>query len=223
MIVFSSAIFGQIRKGYEISVNIYGLSDSTIYLAYHLGDKQYLKDTIKLDPGGHGVFSGAELLPQGIYMVVLPGRRYFEVLMTANQHFSLSCLYNDFFKTLKFTGSDENNSFVNYQKQWVIMQEQAGRLNKRIQNNKQNQDSLDILTASIKEHEGKMKDYLKGVIDEDKGTLLGVLVKAMLPVETPPIIIPQTVIILIRSDGLKHTCIIRNISLIISILLMKDY
>lgn len=92
---------GQTQKGYEISVNISGLRDSTIFLAYHLGDKQYIKDTVSLDSRGTAVFSGTEELPQGIYMVVLPGRQYFEVLMPVDQQFSVSCSYPDYFTTLK--------------------------------------------------------------------------------------------------------------------------
>ncbi len=36
-----------------------------------------------------------------------------------------------------------------------------------------------------------MKDYLKGVISDNKGTLLSVLVKAMLPVDPPQITVPS--------------------------------
>ncbi|HOG57814.1 MAG TPA: DUF4369 domain-containing protein, partial [Bacteroidales bacterium] len=78
--VFCSS--GQTHKGYEISVNVSGLSDSTIFLAYHFGDKQYIQDTVVLDSSGNAVFSGQEALPQGIYMIVLPGKQYFEILMS---------------------------------------------------------------------------------------------------------------------------------------------
>ena len=39
--------FGQLKNGYDIDITINGLRDSTVYMAYHLGDKQYIKDTIK--------------------------------------------------------------------------------------------------------------------------------------------------------------------------------
>ena len=129
---------GQFKGGYEIGISIPGLADSTVYLAYHLGDKQYIQDTIKLDKSGHGTDAGKETLPQGIYMIVLPGRKYFELLVSSNQRFSVSCTYNDYFNTLKFTGSDENSAFVDYQKNWVLMQQRAMAISKRIQNNRQN-------------------------------------------------------------------------------------
>jgi len=182
---------GQMKKGYEIPVTISGLQDSAIFLAYHMGDKQYIKDTVKLDSKGGAVFSGAETLPQGIYMIVLPGKQYFEVLISADQHFSVSCSYTDYFNTLKFSGSDENSAFIVYQKQWVGMQKKATAINKRLQNNRQNTDSLRILSEMQKKQEDSMKSYLHNVIKENDGNLLSVLVKAMLPVEVPAISVPQ--------------------------------
>jgi thiol-disulfide isomerase/thioredoxin len=196
IILFSSiSLFGmsQGKKGYEISLNINGLSDSTIYLAYHLGDKQYLKDSLKISKTGHAVFSGAESLPQGIYMTVLPGRKYFEMLITDDQVFSVTCNYPDFFNTLQFTGSAENSAFVDYQKSWIKMQEDAKGIETRIQANKARKDSLTILYGIRKNQEEKMKSYLHGVIDKNKGSLLALLIKAMLPVEAPAITVPPNI------------------------------
>jgi peroxiredoxin len=179
------------KKGYEIKVNISGLQDSTIFLAYHLGDKQYIKDTITLDSKGSAVFSGEENLPQGIYMIVLPGKQYFEILMSNDQYFSVNCTYTDYFNTLKFSGSDENSAFIIYQKNWIEMQKKASAVNKRLQNNKQNTDSLKILSEMQKKQENSMKSYLHDVIKENDGNFLSLLVKAMLPVEVPPISVPK--------------------------------
>ena len=175
----------QVKNGYEISVSISGLKDSTIYLAYHLGDKQYVMDTVALDSRGNGIFTGKEVLPQGIYMIVLPGRRYFEILMTENQNFSVSCLYHDFFNTLKFSRSDINSAFVEYQKTWVSLQQQASAIAKRIQSNKGDSDSLKLLTPVQKLHESAMKSYLNTVIEKNGTNLLSVLVRSMLPLEVP--------------------------------------
>ncbi len=191
LISLASCSKGQHKKGYEIGVNISNLQDSTIFLAYHLGDKQYIKDTLNLDKEGRCVFAGAEDLPQGIYLIVLPGKQYFEILIPADQHFSVSCSYADYFNTLKFAGSDENTAFVTYQKKWIDMQKKASAINKRFQNNKQNPDSLKILSDMQKNQEETMKSYLNGVIKENNGNLLSVLVKAMLPVEAPAISVPQ--------------------------------
>jgi len=182
---------GQTHNGYEISVNVSGLSDSTIFLAYHFGDKQYIQDTVVLDSRGNAVFSGQEALPQGIYMIVLPGKQYFEILMSDDQQFAVSCTHPDYFNTLSFSGSDENESFVVYQRNWVEMQRKASGISKRLQSNRQNPDSLQILTGMQKKQEDAMKSYLREVIRKNENNLLSLLVRAMLPVEVPQFKIPE--------------------------------
>jgi hypothetical protein len=185
LFIIPASLAGQLKNGYEIDVAIHGLKDSTIFLAYHFGDKQYIKDTIKLDKSGRGIITGREPLPQGIYMIVLPGRKYFEILISNDQFFAIDCSYNDYFGTLRFTGSEENSAFITYQKKWMTMQKEASAIAKRVQNNKQNKDSLAILTQRQKSMENDMKLYLKDVIRENNGNLLATLVKALLPIDVP--------------------------------------
>ena len=193
LILLSAPLFCQTASGYEISVSVSGLRDSTLYLAYHFGDKQYLKDSVNLDEKGAGIFKGVESLPQGIYMIVLPGRNYFEVLISDDQHFHVSCSYKDFYNTLDFKGSEENSYFIRYQRKWVAMQQESASVSKRLQANKQNSDSLKLLTERQQVLEKEKIDYLQTVISDNKGNLLSVLVKSMLPVKIPEINVPAGV------------------------------
>ncbi len=190
LMLFPLIACSQMKTGYEIRVSIDGLRDSSIYLAYHFGDKQYITDTTKLDGSGQGIFSGNESLPQGIYMVVLPGRKYFEVLMTEKQYFSASCSHDNFFNTLKFTGSDINTAFIDYQKHWVSMQKEASSIANRVRGNKANSDSLSILSSRQRDYEEKMKSYLRSVVKKNEPNLLSVLVRSMLPLEVPEFDLP---------------------------------
>ena len=182
--------FCQLKSGYNIPVTITGLQDSAIFLAYHYGDKQYIKDTVKLDKRGYGVFKDQEILPQGIYMIVLPGKKYFEILMSEDQNFAITCMYKDFFNTLKFSGSEENINFIEYQKKWGAMQQKASGIVKRIQNNKLNSDSVRILAGKQKLQEENMKSYLREVIKDNNNNLLSTLVKSLLPLEVPEFVVP---------------------------------
>ena len=193
LILFSAPVFCQAANGYEISVSVSGLGDSTLFLAYHFGDKQYLKDSVKLDTKGAGIFKGEESLPQGIYMIVLPGRNYFEVLLSEDQHFHVSCSYMDFYNTLEFKGSEENSYFIRYQRKWVSIQQESASVSKRLQANKQNGDSLKLLTEKQQALEKDKIEYLQTVIRDNKGNLLSVLIKSLLPVKMPEIKVPAGV------------------------------
>lgn len=188
--LFSVQGYCQVNDGYNISVMVSGLRDSSIYLAYHFGDKQYLIDTITLDLRGEGVFRGEKNLPQGIYMIVLPGKNYFEILLSEDQQFSVSCSFKDFFNTLEFKGSVENSYFIMYQKKWISLQQESSSISKRLQANRQNNDSLRILMEKQKILQKNMREYLEKVISENKNNLLSVLVKSMLPLEMPEFELP---------------------------------
>jgi thiol-disulfide isomerase/thioredoxin len=192
-IILSLPICSQQKPGYQITLTMNGLHDSTLYLAYHFGEKQYIKDTVRLDQNGRGVFAGKTELPQGIYMIVLPGRKYFEMLIPEYQRFSVSCSYPDYFKTLKFSGSSENSAFIDYQRKWMAMQDYAGQLNARVRSNKQNNDSVKVLTAVSRSNDEKMKAFLNNVVQANKGTLLAVIVKAIIPVEVPEFTVPLNI------------------------------
>ncbi len=193
LILFSATSFCQIKNNLEISLTVSGLQDSSVFLAYHFGDKQYLKDTVTLDKRGHAVISEREKLPQGIYMIVLPGKKYFEILLSDDQEFAVTCEYRDFYNTLKFTGSEENSYFIEYQKKWSALQQNASSVSKRMQNNKENSDSVRILTETLKTNEENMKYYLRKVIADNQQNLLGILVKSMLPVEVPEFDVPAII------------------------------
>jgi len=193
LLLISASSFCQLKNGYEIDITINGLEDSTIFMAYYLGDKQYIKDTLKLDKTGQGKFVGEEALPEGIYMIVLPGKKYFETLISDDQYFNLTCSFADYFNTLKFTGSAENSAFIEYQKKWMVMQRQANAIAKRLQNNRQNSDSLKILSATQKQYENDMKSYLRSVVNSNGNNLLATLVKALLPIEVPELTIPPDI------------------------------
>lgn len=187
------SVSGQIRNYHEIKITVDGLRDSSIYLAYHLGDKQYIRDTVRLDNRGYGVFSGPDTLGQGIYMIVLPGKTYFEFLMPENQKFSISCSFSDYFNTLKFTGSKENSSFVEYQKKWIELQKESQGIGQRMLKNKENGDSIRILSEKKKAQENRMKMYLRKVVEDNGNNILSTIVRSMIPVDVPEFSAPAMV------------------------------
>ncbi|GIV34498.1 MAG: hypothetical protein KatS3mg031_2033 [Chitinophagales bacterium] len=101
----------QNQGGYEIKVKINNLKNDTIYLAYHYGDKQYIKDTAVLDSKGIAVFKGPEKLPGGFYLIVYPNKNFFEIIVN-EQRFYVENDTTDFQKNLKTSGSVENKIFA---------------------------------------------------------------------------------------------------------------
>ncbi|HKR04765.1 MAG TPA: thioredoxin-like domain-containing protein [Bacteroidia bacterium] len=110
--LFSSNTFSQ---GHQIKVTVHGVpKDSMCRLANYFGDKQYLQDSALADASGSVIFHGAQPLPGGIYLFVLPEKRYFEMVVDKEQNFTMETDTADYVKHMKVTGSKDNELFYDY-------------------------------------------------------------------------------------------------------------
>ncbi len=126
-------------KGYEIKVKINNLYNVDLYLGYHFGSKLYVKDTLTLDGKSKGVFDGNEELKQGLYLIFLPNKTYFDIIIDENQKFSIECDTFDYVHNTKFFNSSINQAFYDYQKYLVIKQKEIGDLREQLEKNKTNE------------------------------------------------------------------------------------
>ncbi len=104
-------------KGFHIKVTVKGVpKDSLCHLAYYFGDKQYLIDSAKADANSTVIFKADTLLPGGIYLFVVPGKRYFELVMDKEQRFEMVTDTIDYVNHMVVTGSKDNIVFYDYLK-----------------------------------------------------------------------------------------------------------
>ncbi|HOG19194.1 MAG TPA: DUF5106 domain-containing protein [Salinivirgaceae bacterium] len=119
LLIISILCFTTLYGQYNISVTINGLQDKEIFLAYYFGDKNYVVDTLRLDKKGRGIFTGSNHLDEGIYLIVLPSRNYFDIIIDEDQHFALETDTSSDIRTmvrkLKIEGSEANSEFREYQ------------------------------------------------------------------------------------------------------------
>ncbi|MCF8335261.1 MAG: DUF5106 domain-containing protein [Bacteroidales bacterium] len=178
------------QQGYEIKVQIDGLKNSDLYLGFHYGDKQLIKDTIKLNENGQGTFQGDEALQQGIYLVITPKKKYFEILAGEDQHFSLETNVNDFVNTMEFQGSEINQAFNDYQKFMMKQNQQSAALKKKLKAAKSNKASSK-LKERLRELDKQVKNKWNSIISEYPNSLLAAIIKGMKNVEVPDFNIPE--------------------------------
>ena len=103
------------QDGYKIECKIDNVEAKEVYMAYHLGSKQYLKDTAQLNNGVF-TFQGDEPLESGVYLIAIPPTNtYFEILIDKNnQSFQLETASPDFNTNMKIVGSEDNQLFYDY-------------------------------------------------------------------------------------------------------------
>lgn len=168
----------------NISFEIKNHGDSFISLAYHMGEQQFIKDTIYTDKAGKARFSSDEKLDRGMYMVVFPNNDLFELLISDDQHFSVRCDRNDISNTVKFEGSEENTAFLEYREKWMNFQEKATNKRQMLQD-LSDSDSINALRKEISALEEDMLRYIRSTAKKHEGSLLSSILYSMLPVEIP--------------------------------------
>ncbi|MBI4646341.1 MAG: DUF4369 domain-containing protein [Bacteroidia bacterium] len=171
-------------KGHEIKITIQHVKDSLCYLYHHFGDKQRAVDTVPLDASGRCVFTGDEPLSGGIYIVYIPNKVYFEIMVN-EQFFSLETDTGDFIGKMKITGSVENKIFNDYQKYRKVQYNKSQALKKRLDNNKNNPDSTKIIEDLMKKVGTETEKYTLDLIENNKDAFFVKVLKMTKPIDIP--------------------------------------
>ena len=170
--------------GYEIKVRINGLKDTICYLGYHFGEKQMIKDTIPIDKNGWGVFSGKDSLPGGIYLVIMPSKTYFEILVD-EQKFTIETDTIDFVSYFKATGSLENKLFNEHQRFILEKSKESQMLRNRLNANESNKDSAKAIRDEISGLDAEVKSYRLKLMKDYPKSFIAKIFKTMSEPEIP--------------------------------------
>ena len=182
--IFTNSVIAKDGKGYEIKVHIIGLKDTALYLGNHYGDKQYVRDTIRLDENGWGTFKGSDTLPGGIYLVILPNKTYFEILAN-EQQFTIETDTVDYVEHMKVTGSLENKLFNDHQKFIIELSRNTQAIKVRMDANKNNKDSTDILKAKLANADKEVKEYRLKIVADHPNTFMAKIITTMSEPDVP--------------------------------------
>ncbi len=170
--------------GYEIKVRIKGLSDTICYLGNHFGDKQYVRDTVRVDKDGWALFKGKDSLAGGIYLVVLPSKTYFEMIVN-EQKFTLETDTANFIKDMKITGSLENKLFNEHQLFIIEATNKSQAIKTELETAKDDKHKADSLRAELNQVDKSVKDYRFKIIKDYPNTFMAQLIRAMSEPEIP--------------------------------------
>jgi thiol-disulfide isomerase/thioredoxin len=169
---------------YEITFKVKGLNaGDTCMVAYYLGTKQYIDDTIVAGAGGVVNYKGNKKVDQGLYLFVMPGMTYFEFLFVEPK-FSLETSKEDPVLNMKTKGSPENEAFYNYLRYLQTKQKEVKDLQTAIAAEK---DSVKIkaLNAKVMDVDKDVKAFRDQQVAEHKGKFFSKLVYASAEPEVP--------------------------------------
>lgn len=176
---------GTTATGHDIEVKINGLKNAEIFLAYHFGDKQYMKDTAMLDSKGVASFKGNEPLPCGIYLVVLPNKTYFEIMVGNDQEFRVTNDTMDFIKNFKVEGSLDNSVFYEDIRFIGEKQQERKKIEAQINDAGDNEAAKKPLREKLKALDQDVKNHRKNIIKQHPGTLYSSILLMLQDIEVP--------------------------------------
>ncbi len=147
-ILITSAAIGQDPYRFEIK----GAEDTTIFLANYYGEKLYYADTAYSDSNGKFSFKSVPEQEEGKYAVVIPGPKFFELIIADGEEIEMSTDTSDLTGNMKVVKSNNNKIMYDYVKYL------GGKKSER-----------EILVKSLEENEGKPEKTAK--IKEDYNKL----------------------------------------------------
>lgn len=179
-------------KAYELKFKVNGVKpNDTILLANYYGDKQYLKDTAIVNAKGEFVFDGKAKLPTGIYLVVLPGKQYFEIIVN-EQFFTMETDTKDYTKNMKTTGTAENKTFYDYLNFVVAQSKKAEEIKKQLEAATAENDKKKYTDELVAIEKGIVQ-YRKDFVKSNPNLFVSKVFKAMSELEMTDL--PETPIL----------------------------
>ncbi|MDB5272501.1 MAG: putative thiol-disulfide isomerase [Chitinophagaceae bacterium] len=172
------------KEGYKISFKIKGTNAAdSIFLCRYYGDKRYYQDTAVAEAKGVFVFEGKEALPEGMYFVLLPGQKFFDVLVS-NQTFFMESDTSNFAKYMIVKNSPDNKGFYEYQQFYIRQKEKVDSINAKA---KLDPALKDKTTEAIKQIDVQMTDFIKTFKQTNAKSLFTSILDASEEVQFPEI------------------------------------
>lgn len=173
--------------GYEITVKIDGFTQQEAYLAYHYGDKQYIKDTVQVNDAGNLVFAGEEVLEPGFYLVVLPPNNdFFQVLVDDNnQQFTVETTAENPAQNVQVTGSEENKLFYDYLAYLAEKRPQVEQIQQEIQASTSDAAKTQALQAKLNALNEEVVAFQQELMTDHPDSFTAAIIRSGQPMDMP--------------------------------------
>jgi len=146
----------------DLKVHINGLTSGNVLLAHYYANQNRVIDTGKVDAKGNVEFKADSAAPGGIYLVVFPSTRHFEIILAEEQKFSVDVPdTTNIVESIKVTGSKENTAFYEHQRFMNAQGKKVEPLRAALEKAKANhkQDSVKLLNKQIAAIDSSVKAY----------------------------------------------------------------
>lgn len=172
------------KSKYTIKGRVDGLKDTVIYLGNYYGKSPYYNDTTRVDSKGNFEFKGKTPDQIGKYMIILPGPKFFDIIVD-QENIDIVCSADNDINKLVVRESENNKRFFEYIRFINTKRAQREPIDKVLNDSlktdeekKPYRDQLDALNKEVVAHQ-------KELIAKHPNLLFTKLLKMSMDVETP--------------------------------------
>jgi thiol-disulfide isomerase/thioredoxin len=169
---------------YSYKFRIKGLKDTVCYLGFHFGDKQYIKDTARINSKGFVEFAGKDTIKGGIYLFILPNKKWFEFILN-EPAFTLETDTVEFVKSMQITGSLENTLWFDYMRFVGARHKRIEELRAMKGSEESGEPVNDAAAAELEKISQEIISYRLKLMADNPKSFVAAIFKAMKDVEIP--------------------------------------
>jgi peroxiredoxin len=133
---------------------IEGAEDTVIYLANYYGEKLYYADTARSDAKGRFGFEAIDKANQGKYAVVIPGPKYFEIIIADGEEIEMATDTANLTGNMQVSVSENNKLMYDYMNYLTEKRSMREELLKELEEN----EGKPEITARIKDRYNALND-----------------------------------------------------------------
>lgn len=172
------------NDAYKIKIKFNGLKDTTCFLGNYYGDKQYYKDTARVDSKGYCVFDGSEPLKAGIYSVIINNTLLFELVVN-EPLIEIETDTANYVKKLVVLKSEENKLF--YKQLFFVADKQVRtvELQKEISDSTISSLAKSEAKKEMEKIADEIKEYRLQMIKSNPKTFVAKILTAMKEPDVP--------------------------------------
>lgn len=174
------------KRPYEIKGTIKGLGDKTmIIFGQYYADKQYVRDTVYTDAAGNFTLTSKDSVSAGMFLVILPEKRFFDIILNENFKFSFQTHTEDLIGNMKFKNSPENTAFYEYLSFIKTQNEQVSPIRQQLNRPDISEEEKNKLSEQLTQTGKRVKERQTAYISKNPNHFFTKVLKSQLEVEVP--------------------------------------
>jgi peroxiredoxin len=171
------------NKNNQLKFKINGVKDTIVHLANYYGNKLYYADTARADKNGNIVFNKKQH-PGGVYAVVVPGNKYFEIIID-KEDIEIESDTTDLPGKIIIKKSENNKLFYEYIRFINQKRNEAEPIRAKLKEAENDPERAASLREQLQKIDKEVKTYQQQLIKNNPDKLVAKIIKISMDVEIP--------------------------------------